>query len=328
MEVDPTTLALDPLADAARKHEAPPDNLAVTFPFQSPLGGCFILFKAEEKIDGGRDGWLGGYLHRSGAPWAAPVNPSFAFELAAVKERSSRELLGSFGGCVGDLWQKRTGKGSLSLCKWSRLRLAVLNGCRLQMAVVVLPSSEAAASLEIALRIPSTPSGNLNNIGAMLDGPLTDVAVTAGGRTFRAHRVVLAAASPVFLSMLDGDMREAREAAVELVGADAGAVELLLRHVYGGATEVPVSLALQLYALRGSVPAGSGAAAAAAAVADGAAAGARGAVRNLACGPGAVPHRLFEWSAPSGPQRAWPAVTAARVCWLVGRCSGGGDETR
>ncbi|GBF95396.1 hypothetical protein Rsub_08358 [Raphidocelis subcapitata] len=44
-------------------------------------------------------------------------------------------------------------------------------------------------------------------------------------------------------------LRGAREAAVELVDADAGVVELLLRHVYGCAIEVPVSLALQLYAL-------------------------------------------------------------------------------
>jgi hypothetical protein len=44
-------------------------------------------------------------------------------------------------------------------------------------------------------------------------------------------------------------MREAREAVVELVDANAGVVELLLRHVYGCSIEVPVSLALQLYAL-------------------------------------------------------------------------------
>jgi hypothetical protein len=118
------------------------------------------------------------------------------------------------------------------------------------LTVVVLAASEAAAALDTALRIhDNLKDTNITGINAMLDGPFTDVALTAGGRTFRAHRVILAAASPVFLSMLDGAMREAREAAVELVGADAGAVELLLRHLYGGAIEVPVSLALQLYAL-------------------------------------------------------------------------------
>jgi hypothetical protein len=91
----------------------------------------------------------------------------------------------------------------------------VLNGSSLQMAVVVLPPSKAAATLGTVLRIPSTPSGNLIHVGAMLDGPFTDV--TAGGRTFRAHRVVLAAASP-----------EARKAAVKLVGEDVCAPSYFL----------------------------------------------------------------------------------------------------
>ncbi|GBF90733.1 hypothetical protein Rsub_03034 [Raphidocelis subcapitata] len=132
---------------------------------------------------------------------------------------------------------------------WSQLRRAVLDGCSLQMAVVVLPPSDAAAILDTALRLDNNLGAALPAIGPMLDGDFTDVAVTAGGRTFRAHRVVLAATSPVFKSMLVGAMRGAREAAVELVGADAGVVELLLRHMYGCAIEVPASLALQLYAL-------------------------------------------------------------------------------
>jgi hypothetical protein len=109
--------------------------------------------------------------------------------------------------------------------------------------------------------LPSTTSKTITSIGAMLDGPFTDAAVTAGGRTCRAHRVMLAmlaAASPVFLSMLDGPMREARESAVELVGVDAGVVELLLRHLYGGTIEVPVSAALQLYALADKYQAAAG----------------------------------------------------------------------
>jgi hypothetical protein len=83
--------------------------------------------------------------------------------------------------------------------------------------------------------LPNTLPGG----GAMLDGPFSDATFIAGGRTFRAHRIVLAAASPVFLRMLDGGMREALEAAVEL----------LLRHIYGAAIEVPLPLALPLYAL-------------------------------------------------------------------------------
>ena len=179
---------------------------------------------------------------------AAPVDAAYALELAAVKEGGCHGL-GFYGSAAGDAWEKGFGAGICQLCKWSRLRRAVLDGCSLRLTVIVLGGSEAAATLNTALRIQSNASDTLPTIGALLDGPFTDVAVTAGGRTFRAHRVVLAAASPVFLGMLDGDMREAREAAVELVGADAGAVELLLRHLYSNPIEVPVSVALQLYTL-------------------------------------------------------------------------------
>ncbi|GBF89028.1 hypothetical protein Rsub_01527 [Raphidocelis subcapitata] len=247
-ELQPATLALDALADALRQHEAPPDALCLKFEFQSHLGGCCYRVDLEQPIDGGNDRWLGGWLYWGGAKEAAPVNASYALELAAVKEGGTRQDLRRSAGCVGDAWTEGCGYGASQLCKWSRLRRAVLDGCSLQMTVVVLPPSEPA-TLDTTLNVPSSPNGTLAAIGTMLDGPFTGAALTAGGRTFRAHRVVLAAASPVFLSMLDGTMREAREAAVELVEADAGAVELLLRHVYGGAIDVPLSLALQLYAL-------------------------------------------------------------------------------
>ncbi|GBF95388.1 hypothetical protein Rsub_08350 [Raphidocelis subcapitata] len=247
MELQTTTLALDQLAGAVRQHQAPPEELRLKFPFQSPLGACYIVIKTREPV--GSDRWMGGYLFWSGSKEDAPAGVPFAFELAAVKEGGARQLLGCFGTSVSDAWKKGQGQGTADLCKWSELRGAVLGGCSLQMAVVVLPPSSAAATSDTALHVSDSRDSALTAIGPMLDGPFTDVAVTAGGRTFRAHRVVLAAASPVFLSMLDGAMREAREAMVELVDVDAGALELLLRHVYGCAIEVPVSLALQLYAL-------------------------------------------------------------------------------
>ncbi|GBF95390.1 hypothetical protein Rsub_08352 [Raphidocelis subcapitata] len=249
MEVRPTILALDELADAVRQHEAPPEELSLDFPFRSPLGACYIDIDAMEPVDGGDDHWLACYLCWSGHPEYAPVDVRYAFELAAVKESGAGELLGYFFDSVEHEWTLGQGLGAAEVCKWSELRRAVLGGCSLQMAGIVLPSSGAAATLDTALLIPSSRDSALTAIGPMLCGPFTDVAVTAGGRTFRAHRVMLAAASPVFLSMLDGAMREAREAVVELVDADAGVVELLLRHVYGCAIEVTVSLALQLHAL-------------------------------------------------------------------------------
>jgi hypothetical protein len=223
-----------------------PGNLRLDFPFESQLGGCNVQCSLKGLIDGGRDHWLGGYLCWSGLKEAAPANASFAFELVAMKDGGGSELLSGLGHCIDDYWQRGSCWGTERLCKWSQL----LDSCSLQLTVITLPSSEAPATFDTALRIHNNlKDTTFASIGALLDGPFTDVAVTAGGRTFRAHRVVLAGASPVFLGMLDGDMRESREAAVELVGADAGAVELLLRHVYGNPIEVPVSLALQLYAL-------------------------------------------------------------------------------
>ncbi|KIZ04852.1 hypothetical protein MNEG_3099 [Monoraphidium neglectum] len=104
------------------------------------------------------------------------------------------------------------------------------------------------AGLATRLRIAPPPDG-VGPGGSLLGGPFCDVAVRAGGREWQAHRVVLAAASPVLLGMLGGEMLEAQAAAVGFKEADEQVVELLLRHIYGEAIEVPLELLPALYGL-------------------------------------------------------------------------------
>jgi hypothetical protein len=238
MRLEPATLALDALAEAARHNEAPPEYLQMRLPLQLPLG-AFVAELSGRGAKTDNASWLWVDLRWGGAKEAAPVDAPFGFELAAVKKGGGSELLRRYKSGAGQLWREGLPCGTYC-CQWQQLRRAVQDGCSLQMTVAVLPPSQPA-TLETTFNVPSSSHDTLAAVGTMLDGPFTDVAVTAGGRTFRAHRVVLAAASPVFLSMLDGDMRKARDAAVELANTNAGAVALLLRHVYGGAIEVPVS---------------------------------------------------------------------------------------
>ena len=63
-----------------------------------------------------------------------------------------------------------------------------------------------------------------------------DVAVTVKGKEFKAHKLVLAAASPFFLSLLESDMRESNEQSIriELEEATAAVMEEVLKYIYTG----------------------------------------------------------------------------------------------
>jgi hypothetical protein len=128
----------------------------------------------------------------------------------------------------------------------SDVAAAVAEGFRLQAALAIMPG--AALGPDDALAVE--PASGAAAMGCMLNGPFCDAAIRAGGAEFPAHRVVLAAASPVFLSMLSSSpMKEARDAAVELRGADPAAVARLVAHMYGQRGEVPVSGLVALHAL-------------------------------------------------------------------------------
>lgn len=79
------------------------------------------------------------------------------------------------------------------------------------------------------------------------DRDFADCQVVCGEQRFECHRVVLAAASPVWRAALRGGYRESREATLRVEGAEAPAVEALLRFVYRG--DLDASLAAEVLPL-------------------------------------------------------------------------------
>ena len=248
MEAAPSVVSLDALVAKLREHEAAPKGLKLAFPIAPDLS---LLMEAASP-----DPDLIRLVLACRAPSGA-ANPDdrFAFEAAVTVAGRRRSVALAHSGVLGEATPaagKRWHMVVVHRGRWSQLRNTVAEeGASLEAALVTLPRAPPVGPSDAcALRVAGGGAGTFAAAGgALLDGPFTDVAVAAGGQTFRAHRVVLAAASPVFLCMLDGGMREAREAAVELRDADPAVVELLLRHIYGGAIEVPLAQALPLYAL-------------------------------------------------------------------------------
>lgn len=64
------------------------------------------------------------------------------------------------------------------------------------------------------------------------DRKFTDAIVTCRARRFPVHRGMLAAASPVFERMWEGQMREAEQATVDITDALPSVVEAMLQYIY------------------------------------------------------------------------------------------------
>ena len=77
-----------------------------------------------------------------------------------------------------------------------------------------------------------------------------DVTITVKGKEFNAHKVVLAAASPFFLTLLTSDMRESNEQLIriELEEATAPVMEDVLKYIYTGNVSVTEKRAHNLFA--------------------------------------------------------------------------------
>jgi hypothetical protein len=254
---------LDALEEHLRKHAAPPKSLGesarasfltaagpLSFVFKSVSGMLGLpgdgpsIFVAMHWGDGGRS-----------KPRAAPA---FAFQVAGIKQGSSDEvvLYRTRRCCVGCAVEYDNYK-----IAWSNLRHVVVdNGFSLEASLIILPyavplglgDGDSGADVVSGGTRLHVPGGDKEasmfpaRFGTLLDGPFTDASVRAGGREWRVHRIVLAAASAAFHSMLESEMVEGRAAAVELIDTDPTAVELFLRHIYGGAVDVPLGAALQV----------------------------------------------------------------------------------
>ncbi|CAL5005211.1 unnamed protein product [Urochloa decumbens] len=103
--------------------------------------------------------------------------------------------------------------------------------------VIVLPSAGAGRMLAA-----SPASDVASSLGRMLDsGDGSDVAFSVGGETFRAHRAVLAARSPVFRAELLGSMAEATMPTITLHDMEPETFKAMLRFMYTDTLPVPAA---------------------------------------------------------------------------------------
>ncbi|XP_068684079.1 kelch-like protein 3 [Montipora foliosa] len=108
---------------------------------------------------------------------------------------------------------------------------------------------------DLSQPMPSDPSKHCQELIYRLDAlrrkeSFFDVTVSVKDKEFKAHRLVLAAASPFFLSLLVSDMREGKEQfiRIELEEATGSVMEEVLKYVYTGNVAVTKDTAHNLVA--------------------------------------------------------------------------------
>ena len=108
---------------------------------------------------------------------------------------------------------------------------------------------------DLSQPMPSDPSKHCQELFYRLDAlrrkeSFFDVTVSVKEKEFKAHRLVLAASSPFFLSLLVSDMREGKEQfiRIELEEATGSVIEEVLKYIYTGNVAVTKETAHDLVA--------------------------------------------------------------------------------
>ena len=105
----------------------------------------------------------------------------------------------------------------------------------------LITSASNSNMADLSQPMPSDPSKHCQELIYRLDAlrrkeSFYDVTVSVKDKEFKAHRLVLAAASPLFLSLLVSDMREGNEQfiRIELEEATGSVMEEVLKYIYTG----------------------------------------------------------------------------------------------
>ncbi|XP_068729479.1 kelch-like protein 3 [Montipora capricornis] len=116
-------------------------------------------------------------------------------------------------------------------------------------------SSSNSNMADLSQSMPSDPSKHCQELIYRLDAlrrkeNFFDVTVSVKDKEFKAHKLVLAAASPFFLSLLVSDMREGKEQfiRIELEEATGSVMEDVLKYIYTGNVAITKETAYNLVA--------------------------------------------------------------------------------
>ena len=128
-------------------------------------------------------------------------------------------------------------------------------GCLQKLLQLSLPPIKSINMDALSQPMTAEPSQRQQELAQRLDLLRThesfcDVTIKVKGKEFKAHRVVLAAASPFFLTLLTSDMRESNEQVIkiELEEATAPVMEDVLKYIYTGNATVADERAHNLFA--------------------------------------------------------------------------------
>ena len=128
------------------------------------------------------------------------------------------------GGTKKNIWQ----------LAWSSLKQPQETGWRAVGNSLYMPKGDLTFNFElIVYGKPKTTNENDLNLGEFyLSSELTDVLIKCQNKSFKAHKVILSASSPVFRAMFQADMKESSSQEVVIKDIEPDIVEEMLKFIY------------------------------------------------------------------------------------------------